>query len=1327
MTISKVSGLIVTFFCGLIVSTVAARAADWPAYRHDNARSGCTSESLVTPLVQDWVYMSVHPPRPAWSPPASRPREGFILRNRVDFDDAFQVVAVGDLVYFGSSADHKVYALDAATGEQRWSFFTGGPVRLAPTVWQDKVFVGSDDGFVYCLKADSGELIWKKRGGPNDERLLGNGKMISRWPIRTSVLIDEEAAYFAAGIFPNENVYLYAVCAEDGALIWKNDTISEQDAYQNDLSPQGYLLAAETHLFVPSGRSLPAAFAKSTGQMSFHREYGWRDEQAGGVIGGTYALLADDQIFAGGEYHLLALDQKTGKTGFAWFPGRRLTVEGNMAYLATGSEILAMDRSKYAEASRRRNSLEFRIKTLRGQLASAKGDKRKQLQEQLRTVEKELSDHRRDNITPAVGWQVPSQCDAELIVTANLVIAGGQDRVDALSRDSGELLWTSKVEGKACGLAVANRRLYVSTDTGKIYCFAAENTANNKTQLAARTNPPAANPYPKDELTQVYEAAAEAILMESGVTKGYCLVVGAERGRLAYELARRTNLTIIGIEPDPQKVQAARLALDAAGLYGQRVTIDQGDLSALPYSNYFANLIVSDSLILTGQIPGDPARFVRHIKPCGGTICVGAPAKIPAGAAAVSSKELLSWFARLELGSCRISQVNGVWATLQRGALPGAGKWTHQYAEPGNTACSDDLALAGPLGLLWFGEPGSEPMVNRHDAAASPLAVNGRLFIQGENIVMAYDSYNGTLLWKRDIPGAMRTRLKGRECGNLAASQDSFFIAVGDKCLRLDAVTGETRATYAMPPTSEGLPCKWGYLAYVDGVLYGSAMTEIGVSSSVFAIDITDGRCIWRYDGKNIANLTIAIGGGWIFFVDSSLTPQQRDTLLKEDKSYLAGLQGEEAQKAEEKQKKLDARLAVALDARTGGKLWDKPIDVTDCSRIGIGGGELMAMYRDGIVVLCGANANGHYWKQFLAGEFSRRRLVALSAKTGNTLWARDANYRHRPLIIGDTIIAEPWAFDIATGRQKTRSHPLTGAETTWQFLRPGHHCGAISACPQMLLMRSGCTSYYDLREDAGIQHFAGHRLGCWINGIAADGLALAPEASAGCICLYPIVCSLALEPRPDQQRWAIYSSGGDNTPVQNLAINLGAPGDRRDSDGQLWLAYPRPGLPADRKAMGFSFELQTEFLQGGGYQIQNSELKSRPEQSRMIQNSGQCPPWVCTSWARGLRRVLVPLLDERDSTADYTVRLYFADLENQQQGQRIFDIALQGKVVVEGFDITKEAGGQQRAVVYEFATVRIERNLEIELVPKGEQISSVSQAPILCGLQVQRVAQKTE
>ncbi len=104
-------------------------------------------------------------------------------------------------------------------------------------------------------------------------------------------------------------------------------------------------------------------------------------------------------------------------------------------------------------------------------------------------------------------------------------------------------------------------------------------------------------------------------------------------------------------------------------------------------------------------------------------------------------------------------------------------------------------------------------------------------------------------------------------------------------------------------------------------------------------------------------------------------------------------------------------------------------------------------MYHNGVLVLGGANANGHYWPQFVAGEFKRRRLVALSANDGNKLWAKDANYKHRPIIICEQVLAEPWSFNLSTGKQKTRVHPLTGEEVPWSLMRTGHHCGMFTGC----------------------------------------------------------------------------------------------------------------------------------------------------------------------------------------------------------------------------------------------------------------------------------------
>jgi len=47
--------------------------------------------------------------------------------------------------------------------------------------------------------------------------------MISLWPVRTDILVDDGVAYFAAGVFPYEGLYVCALRSSDGSMIWKND------------------------------------------------------------------------------------------------------------------------------------------------------------------------------------------------------------------------------------------------------------------------------------------------------------------------------------------------------------------------------------------------------------------------------------------------------------------------------------------------------------------------------------------------------------------------------------------------------------------------------------------------------------------------------------------------------------------------------------------------------------------------------------------------------------------------------------------------------------------------------------------------------------------------------------------------------------------------------------------------------------------------------------------------------------------------------------------------------------------------------------------------
>ncbi|MHC4495660.1 MAG: malectin domain-containing carbohydrate-binding protein, partial [Planctomycetota bacterium] len=86
-----------------------------------------------------------------------------------------------------------------------------------------------------------------------------------------------------------------------------------------------------------------------------------------------------------------------------------------------------------------------------------------------------------------------------------------------------------------------------------------------------------------------------------------------------------------------------------------------------------------------------------------------------------------------------------------------------------------------------------------------------------------------------------------------------------------------------------------------------------------------------------------------------------------------------------------------------------------------------------------------------------------------------------------------------------------------------------------------------------------------------------------------------------------------------------------------------------------------------------------------------------------------------------YTVRLYFAETEGYKIGQRLFNVSLQGRQVMENFDIAREAGATNRSVVKEFNRINIKDDLRITLTP-----TTASQAdPLICGIEI--IAEKSE
>ncbi|MDB5311476.1 MAG: afsK 3 [Gemmataceae bacterium] len=108
-------------------------AADWPLFRGNPLMSGVGQGKLPDQLQERWAFKTG------------------------DAVEGAPVVA-GGVVYAGS-VDKHLYAIDLASGKQKWKTRLG-PIKASPSVKGDKVFVGDLDGKFYCLTAADGKAVW---------------------------------------------------------------------------------------------------------------------------------------------------------------------------------------------------------------------------------------------------------------------------------------------------------------------------------------------------------------------------------------------------------------------------------------------------------------------------------------------------------------------------------------------------------------------------------------------------------------------------------------------------------------------------------------------------------------------------------------------------------------------------------------------------------------------------------------------------------------------------------------------------------------------------------------------------------------------------------------------------------------------------------------------------------------------------------------------------------------------------------------------------------------------------------------------------------------
>ena len=140
-------------------------------------------------------------------------------------------VVAGARVYVATIDKHTIHAVDSRNGKPLWRYRAGGRVDSPPTIYQGRVLFGSADGWVYCLRATDGELAWRFRAAPMDQRTVSFGQVESVWPVHGSVLVRDGVLYCVAGrsMFLDTGLRLWRLDPKSGAVLSRT-VLDEKEA-----------------------------------------------------------------------------------------------------------------------------------------------------------------------------------------------------------------------------------------------------------------------------------------------------------------------------------------------------------------------------------------------------------------------------------------------------------------------------------------------------------------------------------------------------------------------------------------------------------------------------------------------------------------------------------------------------------------------------------------------------------------------------------------------------------------------------------------------------------------------------------------------------------------------------------------------------------------------------------------------------------------------------------------------------------------------------------------------------------------------------------------
>jgi outer membrane protein assembly factor BamB len=236
----------------------------------------------------------------------------------------------GGTVYFGSD-DGNLYAVDAQNGDLKWKFLSQGIVRSRPAIFGALVYFASDDGHLYAVEAQTGMQAWRTDIGnymPRDGRKLGTSDDPAGFDYLQSSPLVVDGQVFVGSLDGN----VYALSADTGKVNWTFTTGQKVRA-----TPA----MADGVLYIGSWDRSTYALNALAGRML------WKTPSIGGEVQ-TTALVANGLVYtASRKASVVALDAQTGEKKWEFDYGPNMWVEsspelvGNVIYVgSSGSETV---------------------------------------------------------------------------------------------------------------------------------------------------------------------------------------------------------------------------------------------------------------------------------------------------------------------------------------------------------------------------------------------------------------------------------------------------------------------------------------------------------------------------------------------------------------------------------------------------------------------------------------------------------------------------------------------------------------------------------------------------------------------------------------------------------------------------------------------------------------------------------------------------------------------------------------------------------------------------------------------------------------------------